>query len=260
MQVKPYNISIIGLGNVGHHFAIQLQKAGHNIHQLCSRNTFAQQTAQQCHAELVDDISKMDNEAEVYLFCVQDDKLAEALLSLNVSKKLLLHTSATADIVPVFMDNTFGVLYPLQTFSREVEMSFKEIPFFIAAENKHALQTIRQIALSLSPSVYEVDDEKRRGLHVAAVFVNNFPNYMYVVAEEICKQHELSFDVLKPLIQQTTLKVLQHLPFYVQTGPAVRRDKKTIEHHVQYLQKNHPQWKDLYEVITQCIIDTKFHE
>ncbi len=255
MQIKPLNISIIGLGNVGHHFAIQLFKAGYNIHQVCSRNEHAVKTAEQCYAQLCSDVSELDGEADVYIFCVQDDKIAEATLHTNVSGKLFLHTSASADTVPVFTDNTFGVLYPLQTFSRNIEMSFKEIPFFIAAENENSLLTIRQIASSLSNQVYDVSDQERLGLHVAAVFANNFSNYMLLAASEICKSNNLNFDVLKPLIQQTMERALQHNPAEVQTGPAMRGDSKTIARHLQYLHQHHPQWEDLYQLITHRIIE-----
>lgn len=256
----PLNISIIGAGNVGHHMALYLFKAGYRIHQICSRNVSAYETASRCRAEVVNRVSDMDAEADVYLLCVNDDKIAEVALQLNVSGKLLLHTSASVDTVPVFTDNLFGVLYPLQTFSREVEVEMSGIPVFVNAENPEALQTVKRIAESLSEHVYVITDEVRRALHVAAVFANNFTNLMYNAAEEICTKNKLPFDVLKPLISQTTMKALLHPPHSVQTGPAVRGDVSTIHKHIAYIQENHMHLTDLYQICTQIIQHYKKHE
>jgi predicted short-subunit dehydrogenase-like oxidoreductase (DUF2520 family) len=134
-------------------------------------------------------------------------------------------------------------------------MSFQDIPIFIAAENDTALLTVRQIASSLSNQVYDVSDRERLGLHVAAVFANNFSNFMLAAASEICKRNNLNFDVLKPLIQQTMEKALTHNPAEVQTGPAMRGDFRTVARHQEYLRQHHPQWEELYHIITHCIIE-----
>ncbi len=255
-----FNISIIGVGNVGHHLALHLYKAGHRIHQLCSRNLSAKETAALCNAYLVNNVGLLDDEADVYLLCVNDDKIAEVALQLNVSGKLLLHTSASADTIPVFTDNIFGVMYPLQTFSREVIMDMSKIPVFVNAETPEALQTVKNIAASLSEHVLVVKDEVRCALHVAAVFANNFTNMMYAAAEEICTTNQISFDVLKPLISQTAMKALNNPPHNVQTGPAVRGDLRTIQKHLTYLNNNHPQLSELYLTCTRAIQQTKSHE
>jgi predicted short-subunit dehydrogenase-like oxidoreductase (DUF2520 family) len=255
LPIRPLNISIIGIGHVGHHVALQLFRAGYRIHQLCSRDERALETASRCQSTLVHHVRDLDPEADVYVFCVQDDKLADAVLQLNVSGKLILHTSASMDTVPAFTDNTFGVLYPLQTFNRNTEMSFEEVPFFISAERANDLTTIREMASSMSKYVYEVKDDVRRALHVAAVFANNFSNHMYVIASEICEHNGIPFSVLSPLIERTTAQAMHRSPADVQTGPAIRNDLKTINRHLQYLHEYHKQYEEVYRQITHSIIN-----
>lgn len=247
------NISIIGAGNVGHHLALQLYKAGYNINQICSRNEAARETASACKAELVTTVDALDTESEVYLLCIKDDLIPQVAAQLKANGKLLLHTSASAETVPVFTNNTFGVLYPLQTFRRNVEVQFENVPFIVNAENEEGLRTATTIAGALSKHVYVMNDEVRRALHVAAVFSNNFTNMMFTVAEEICKSNNLPFEILKPLISQTTVNALLHSPHSVQTGPAVRNDELTIAKHLRYLQNYHPQYLTLYRILTDVI-------
>ena len=59
---------------------------------------------------------------------------------------------------------------------------------------------------------------------------------MYAIAAEILKNHDLPFDLLKPLIKKTASKQKkQDNPFRVQTGPAIRQDYGTIEKHLEML-------------------------
>jgi hypothetical protein len=47
----------------------------------------------------------------------------------------------------------------------------------------------------------------------------------------------------------------QHRPSEIQTGPARRNDLVTIQQHIHALQ-SHPDWKKLYEIISEDIINT----
>jgi len=110
---------------------------------------------------------------------------------------------------------------------------------------------LEKVAKSISQSVYPINSDQRKALHVAAVFVNNFTNHLYQIGQEICKEHQVPFDVLKPLIQETAQKINTLDPIDVQTGPAKRNDSTTIEAHLEYL--NHENQKNIYKILTQSI-------
>ncbi len=131
----------------------------------------------------------------------------------------------------------YGVFYPLQTFSRNRKVSFQDIPICIEANANSDVALLRTLATSISNNVAEVSSEERATLHLAAVFVNNFTNYLYAVSEDILKAKELDFSLLKPLLQETAEKVQSLSPKEAQTGPAKRNDLKTMQNHVHLLQQ-----------------------
>ena len=112
----------------------------------------------------------------------------------------------------------------MQTFSKSVPVSFKNLPLYIEATDAETLDVVRKIALSLSENVTELSSEDRRYLHLAAVFACNFTNHCYALAEEIMAKVNLPFSDLLPLIEATTRKLTTTPPAKGQTGPAVRRD------------------------------------
>jgi hypothetical protein len=59
--------------------------------------------------------------------------------------------------------------------------------------------------------------------------------------------------MLKPLILETAQKVQEQPPASVQTGPAVRNDKVTMDAHLQLL-SHQPQLQEIYLLLSQGII------
>jgi len=108
----------------------------------------------------------------------------------------------------------------------------------------------------ISGNIWEVDSEQRKVLHLAGVFACNFPNYMYTIAEQILKESNLDFNIIKPLIKETAEKVQDMSPERSQTGPAKRNDKDVMEKHNQMLNK-YPEYKDIYQLISKEIIKTR---
>jgi predicted short-subunit dehydrogenase-like oxidoreductase (DUF2520 family) len=148
---------------------------------------------------------------------------------------LILHTSGATPL-SVFRDfKQAGVFYPLQTFTKNKPVNFKEIPICVEAKNKEQLEIIKQMAAKLSPAVYEITSDQRKSLHVAAVFVSNFVNFLYTQGEDICRENEIPFEILHPLIKETAVKIKDLSPFDAQTGPAKRGDSDVIKEHLALL-------------------------
>ncbi len=107
--------------------------------------------------------------------------------------------------------------------------------------------------ITITQNVYRINSAERKTLHLAAVFACNFPNYLYYLSQQLLAEHQLSFDLLRPLILETAEKVQDHLPGDVQTGPAVRNDEKTMTTHLQQLAEK-PELQALYKLLSQGII------
>jgi predicted short-subunit dehydrogenase-like oxidoreductase (DUF2520 family) len=147
-----------------------------------------------------------------------------------------------------------GVFYPLQTFTKGIEMDYKELPFCIESKTELIENKLIQLAQSISDNVSRMDSDERFILHVAAVFASNFTNYMLTVSQNMLEREQLNFDLLKPLIQTTIYKALvSNDPALGQTGPARRGDWKTTNRHLEYLQETNEDWTEIYRLMTDKI-------
>ncbi|MCL2597781.1 MAG: DUF2520 domain-containing protein [Paludibacter sp.] len=252
-------ITIIGAGNVATHLAESLHNECVEIVQIFSRNLFnAKLLADKVNAEPIDSLQQFSPKANVCIFAVTDDVIT-ALLQENSAvfgnDVLLLHTAGSIPI-DVFNNYTsqFGVFYPLQTFSKQRQLNFSEIPVFIEGNTRAAEDKIRHLAQKITPKVYAVNFEQRRQLHLAGVFACNFPNYMYNIANQLVKSKFLTFEMLVPLIVETANKIQTLPPDKAQTGPAIRGDKATIARHIEMLNE-HKNWQKLYQLVTEEIMN-----
>ncbi len=242
---------ILGYGNVGSHIATAfLKNKSIDLVQVFNRNIDKIQ-----HLKNKLNITNNSNElldADLYIIAISDDAISEFSKSLNLSDKLVIHTSGSVKM-NALNSNRCGVFYPLQTFSKNKEVGFKQIPICIEANNDKDLVLLETLASSISDKVYLLDSEKRMKMHLSAVFVNNFVNHLYYLGSEICKENEVSFEILKPLILETAEKIKTLSPLDAQTGPAKRNDLLTIEKQLKVLSENET---IIYKNLTQSIIKT----
>ena len=245
-------IVIIGSGNVATVLGRKIKNAGHHVLQVYSRNLIhATQLASGLNCSPTDDWNTIDPEAEIYLIALQDGAIAEAAKML-VHKGLMLHTAGAVskEILKTCSAN-YGVLYPLQSLRKE-KKDYQNIPLLIDGNTVDNLTLIEEFAHSISASVQKANDEYRLKLHLGAVFVNNFTNHLYSLTATYCQKENISFKLLKPLIEETATRLQNYDPRLVQTGPAIRNDQETIEKHLQLL-VDHPQLKYIYEIMTMSI-------
>ncbi|WP_310993246.1 Rossmann-like and DUF2520 domain-containing protein [Aequorivita marina] len=189
--------------------------------------------------------------ADVYIIGIPDDAISNFSERLAFNDRLVVHTSGGVSIDALSNKNRRGVFYPLQSFSKQREVDFTAIPICLEAENKADLNLLQKLATQISKHVTEISSEERAKLHLAAVFVNNFTNYLYRMGSEILKEDDLSFNLLKPLIAETALKIETLSPKEAQTGPAKRKDIKTIEKHLGLL--NNPKHVKFYTMFTEAL-------
>ena len=207
-------ITFIGSGNVATHLAIALKEAGKEIVRIYSRTPAnAKALAGKVDADFTNNTEDIAGEADIYIVAVSDDALLQTAEKLNFNDSLVVHTSGSAqmDILKGCSEN-YGVFYPLQTFSKSRKVDFNKIPLCIEANNTGSREQLKNLALSLTDKIYFVNSEKRRTLHLAAVFACNFPNFMYSVAQKILRKNELDFDILKPLTKETAEKFSKFHP------------------------------------------------
>ena len=208
--------------------------------------------------DTVHSIKEFSLNSDFYIIAIPDDKIAEVVTALPQVNGIVAHTSGITamDVVSKRFNNS-GVFYPLQTFSKSKKVNLKEVPFCIEGNNEVVFKRLFQLAQTVSNKVYKISSEERKQLHLAAVFVSNFVNHLYHSAEDLLKENNIPFELLKPLIEEVAAKVSELSPENAQTGPARRKDSKTISIHEEMLEQ-HPDFLKLYQLITRQI--TKRYE
>lgn len=249
-------ITIIGSGNVATHLAKALHAAGHQIVQIWSREyDHAEALANQVFAEPIDRLKLLYPTADVYILAVTDDALFDLALDLRLRDALVLHTAGSVSLrvlQPISRKN--GVIWSPQTFIRDIPMDYSQLPFCIEGSSPEVEEAIRDLLQPVSQHIFRVDTDQRQWLHLAAVMTNNFGNAINALAQDILQQHNIPFEILHPLITMTAEKIKQGGLWQQQTGPARRRDQKTIDNQRRLIADNEQLLK-IYDLLTETIQD-----
>ncbi len=252
-KIDPMKIVFIGSGNLATNLAKALHDAGHHILQIYSYTEInAQKLARCVAATATHQLEALRDDADIYIFAVKDDVLQQIISQMPHKKGVWLHTAGSIpmDIFSPFHDE-YGVFYPIQTFSKERPVPFSSIPIFIEASHPKVKNRIERLARSISTQVQILSSDKRKYLHLAAVFACNFTNHLYALASEIVERENISFDALKPLIAETAAKIMDMAPQQAQTGPAVRMDENVMRKHLQLIRDD--ELKEIYLQLSKSI-------
>jgi predicted short-subunit dehydrogenase-like oxidoreductase (DUF2520 family) len=243
-------VIILGAGNVAQHLftafyehksveVVQCyNRKGKRLHPNQKENTITQ------------DLNTL-KEADVYILAVSDDAIEEVSNLLPFNNKFIVHTSGSVPMNTLNSNHRRGVFYPLQTFSEDTVVDFASIPFCLEAEYEENMIFLKKLTSTLSKKIYEVSSEQRNVLHVSAVFVNNFTNHLFSIANDICNNYNIPFEILRPLVLETAQKATKMNPDLAQTGPAIRNDSKTIKRHLKILTDTTQQ--EIYKTLTKAI-------
>ncbi len=254
------SISIIGSGNIANHLGVEFYKLGFNIEFVFSRNGIeGKKLAKKLNAQYLS-IGEINCEksSHLLLIAISDDSIEALLSKIDKTEIIIAHTSGSVSST-VFSNkfNNYGVLYPLQTFTKNTILDFKQIPFFVFGSNKLVEKKLIELSNVLSEMVEIMDDLKRQKLHIAAIIANNFSNHLFALSEQYCKENDLDFEQLKPLIAATFKKINNNIsPFNAQTGPASRGDMNTIMNHLNTLKDSKiKHFESIYTLLSASILN-----
>jgi predicted short-subunit dehydrogenase-like oxidoreductase (DUF2520 family) len=261
IKVVPQNgnavkVVIVGSGNVAESFARTLSSVdGIELVQVFARNCErGMAVAKVGGCEWVADPEELAK-ADIYIISVSDRSVKSVAESLNASEEAtIVHTAGSVpmSVIPKRKGGR-GIIYPLQSFTSGREVNLADVPLFVEADNEEIGERLMNVASLISSRVEYADSERRRTIHLAGVFVNNFVNHLYAMGGDILDRENLDFDMLKPLIAETASKALAtNDPRVVQTGPAVRGDMEVTERHMAMLEDDECK-QQIYKLITQSI-------
>ncbi len=250
-------IVILGAGNVATHLALALFKSNYRIRFVFNRTiNSGKELALKLNADYSDDFTKVPVDADLYIISVKDDAIEEVANSLKKTNGIVIHTAGGISLDVLKNCKNFGVFYPLQTFTKKRSVDLSEVPILVEANNEITKNKLFQLAHHITMNVFEINSEKRKMIHLAAVFSCNFVNHMYTIGSQLMKNSESSFDLLKPLVIETVNKAIDMQPENAQTGPALRNDKKVMENHLKLLSE-YPEFEKIYRFVSDSIYSSQ---
>lgn len=251
---KHIRVTLIGAGNVGTQLGYNLKQSGCDIRQVWSAHLAnAERLAERLGATATDRTEDLADGSDIYLYAVKDDALQDMAKTVSPTGGIHIHTAGAVSM-DIFKGKKerYGVLYPMQTFSKGRRISFADVPIFIEASSAETETDIRTLAKSLSHTVTSCSSEERKVLHLAAVFCCNFPNVLYDIAHSLLRETSIPFETMFPLMSETIEKLRLMTPREAQTGPAVRGDEQAMARHLSLLEGN-DNWQDIYRTLSQTI-------
>jgi len=258
MNAGSKNIVIIGSGNVGTHLAMLFREHGADV-TVAGRNIASAAHLENTGVSVVS-INELPVVADLYLLCLKDSVIPEVASVLPDLKGVVAHTSGSIGLEPLLRFPNHGVFYPFQSFRKEIPLTVKDFPILIEASDSATEANLMQFAGMISSSAMVAPANVRAGIHTAGVFVSNFTNLMYGAGWQVAKENGFNADkLLRPLIEETSLRLKYRHPSELQTGPAIRDDRETILKHLDILEGN-PELYKLYKELTNALLKKYGHE
>ena len=250
LNYNVINISLIGTGRLSFNLMNEiLDNKSLSLNQIYGRSKFRPKNISD-QIEYIKEIKNL-KKSDFYFIAVSDTEIEKISNKINSYDGIVIHLSGSTNINVLSIHKNHGVFYPLQTFSYDSNLSFKQIPILIEANSKINLSKIKKLADIFSKKVYKMNSSKRLVCHISATIANNFSNHMIVSAEKILEENKINKSIIKPLIFETFNKLNKMSAKDAQTGPALRNDYITIEKHLKQLVNS--DFLDLYKEVTKNI-------
>jgi predicted short-subunit dehydrogenase-like oxidoreductase (DUF2520 family) len=256
-----HKVVIIGSGKLARALCPVLLKNEIQIDQIFSRNLeHAKNLATPYKIRFTDDYNILEKNADLYLVCVNDDAITE--VSESLSRHLdptdrICHTSGSRGVAAISgYFHHRACLWPMQSFSHNTQVNWSEVPIFLSGSDS-ILEEIEKMCRRISQKVYRLDEEKKKWVHVAAVFANNFSNYNLTITKKILDSCGVPLDVMEPMMDNMMRNVFHIGPANTQSGPANRGDRETIEMHRKMLLEKFPEYENLYLLFSEIILQKK---
>lgn len=242
-------IIIIGTGNVAYHLTKALIQNKIPVKQIFGRNEKALEMFSK-EFQIPSSHERLES-AALYIIAVSDASVEEVSRYITQEDCLVAHTSGSLPKEVLQGSYRKASFYPLQTFSKTKDLDYSQIPFFIEAESETDFNLLEKLGRSISEKVMAANYEKRKYIHLTAVFSCNFVNHLFSIAKEMSDSQQIPFDFFLPLIDETVEKIHHLHPKEAQTGPAVRNDKRVLSLHEVLLADS--EYLELYQMLNASI-------
>lgn len=248
------NYTLIGTGNMAHFLVNKFQENGYTCKGIFGRNKqVANSLATIIQTTIFDKLSDIPDVYDACIIAVADNAIQGISQNLNLKKTVVIHTAGSVSLNVITQANR-AVLWTIFSIIKNDLPEQENIPVVCDSNNENSRQVVLKLANAISTNIEEAAFEKRQYMHLIAAIGNNFTNHLLSICEQLCKEKNISFDLFRPIIQQTFNRLATVTPYNAQTGAAKRGDEATIQKHLSLLQ-SHPLWQQVYEKFSASIKD-----
>lgn len=262
-------VSFIGASNIAWRYSLAMHEKGICIHKIYNRTPGHRDSLVKALRDNGSQVSAANSledlmDSDIVFIAVNDDAIETVVGNIAGTLKghagnnpIFIHTSGATDI-NVFapleaLGCKYGVLYPVMTLRKNKNIEFSEVPFLIESPYEDVVEKLESIAKTLGSEYYYKTSEERLRMHVAAVFVCNFVNYILDLGFSVTDRDHC---ILLPSAIESVRNCFLLNPASVLTGPAKRKDMKTIQKHMELLEKlGLDEQKEIYELLSRKIIE-----
>lgn len=247
-------VGFVGAGNVATHLAVFLHEQGHDVVAVASRNAESAKTlAEKVGAVTYEGLTKFPADLDIVIIAASDSEIPNISSQLPEIKGIVAHTSGSIPLEALSSHHKrAAVLYPLQTFSKDIPVDLSKVPFFIEATDEKSKEVVEALARRISDSVYFADSDIRAKLHIAGVLSSNFPIYLLEMTRRVLDEAGLPLSTVKPLVEASVSKAFSTAPLEALTGPAKRGDKTIVDKQAATF-KNELE-REIYEAVSKAIL------
>jgi predicted short-subunit dehydrogenase-like oxidoreductase (DUF2520 family) len=255
MKTSLLKIVFVGSGNVATSLAEALKGKWEIIQVYSKTLAHARKLGKKLGCPFTNNLQTISTNADLYIIAVKDDAIEDVCKKLNLKGKIVIHTSGSTELnILKRASNKCGVLWPMFSFVGNARLA-AGTPVFIEGSDKQTEKELAGIVKDIKGTPYYLNSEKRALVHMTAVFVNNFPNHLFSIAETLCKEAGVPFKLFLPLAKETVENISKKSPSESQTGPASRNEKKILQKQIALLNA-HPLYREIYELLTKSIIQS----
>jgi predicted short-subunit dehydrogenase-like oxidoreductase (DUF2520 family) len=244
-------VGIYGSGNLAWHLTRWFSQKQISLVGISGRN------AARCREIWPEYLTPPDlaEKADIIFLAIPDNTIAEAAEKFKDCNCIVVHCSGATGMEVFAQNKRYGVVWPVQTFTRNMFIQYHHIHLFIEGSDEATGRALWKLASTMSDSVHVSDSEERGRVHLSAVFVSNYLNHLLFIGDQLAGKKGPGIMALQPLIEETVNKAFTLGTLDAQTGPARRRDTETMNKHLKMLEKN-PAWKEIYGNIADSIMKT----
>lgn len=244
------SVAFVGSGKVANGLAEIFHSNNVQITGISSRNIETGKVlAAKVEAPFFD--SALDLNADLVIVAVADQFVTEVVNSFSNSQ-LVAFTAGSVSLEDLKEVENRAVFYPLQTFTEGRSLTVKEIPILLEASSNEVGECLLSLCQKLGFQTQFCDSDKRKKIHLSAVFLNNFVNHLVYLAQNEASKNQVDWAIFEPLLEETFEKLKLLSPFEAQTGPAKRHDQLIINEHLELLDGRK---KEIYKILSESITE-----